>query len=70
MRLATYRRGNSLKIGSSSLKTKVHHYITTNNIILEGYELNNGHLPTFQIPIDDGYYVPAKWIKLLPDEKV
>jgi hypothetical protein len=42
------------------LENKVHHYITPDDIVLEGYKLNNRQLPNFQIPIDDGYYVPAK----------
>jgi hypothetical protein len=30
----------------------------------EGYIRNNGKIPNFDIPMDDGLYLPAKWIKL------
>jgi hypothetical protein len=51
------------------LENKVHFYVTPDDIILEGYKLNNGWLPNFQIPMDNRYYIPAKWVKLLPDGK-
>jgi hypothetical protein len=30
----------------------------------EGYIRNNSKIPNFDIPMDDGLYLPAKWIKL------
>jgi hypothetical protein len=30
----------------------------------EGYIRNNNKIPNFDIPMDDGLYLPAKWIKL------
>jgi hypothetical protein len=30
----------------------------------EGYVRNDGKIPNFDIPMDDGLYLPAKWIKL------
>jgi hypothetical protein len=51
------------------LDNKVCYYVTLDNVIPEGYKLNNGQLPNFQIPIDNRYYILAKWVKLLPDGK-
>jgi hypothetical protein len=35
------------------------------NTVLEGYEENNGHLSHFNIPVRNGMYRPAKYIKQL-----
>jgi hypothetical protein len=30
----------------------------------QGYVRNNGKIPNFDIPMDEGLYLPAKWVKL------
>jgi hypothetical protein len=52
------------------LKQKVLHYEGTFNHPLEGYELNNGKVSNFQIPVGDGLYQEAKWIRLNDDGTV
>jgi hypothetical protein len=46
------------------LKQKVLHYEETFNHPPEGYELNAGKVTNFQIPVGDGLYQEAKWIRL------
>jgi hypothetical protein len=46
------------------LEQKVLHYEQTFNHPPEGFETNNGKIANFQIPVDDGLYQEAKWIRL------
>jgi hypothetical protein len=46
------------------LEQQVLHYEQTFNEPPTGYELNNGKVTNFQIPVGDGLYQEAKWIRL------
>jgi hypothetical protein len=46
------------------LEQKILHYEATFNHPPEGYVLNNGKIANFQIPVGDGLYQEAKWIRL------
>jgi hypothetical protein len=46
------------------LEQKILHYEETFNHPPEGYELNAGKVTNFQIPVGDGLYQEAKWIRL------
>jgi hypothetical protein len=52
------------------LEQKVLHYEETFNHPPVGYELNNGKVANFQIPVSDGLYQEAKWIRLNDDGTV
>jgi hypothetical protein len=52
------------------LEQRVLHYEQTFNHPPEGYEVNNGKVTNFQIPIGDGLYQEAKWIRLNDDGTV
>jgi hypothetical protein len=52
------------------LEQKVLHYEGTFNHAPEGYELNNGKISNFHIPVGDGLYQEAKWIRLNDDGTV
>jgi hypothetical protein len=52
------------------LEQRVLHYEQTFNHPPEGYELNNGKVANFQIPVGDGLYQEAKWIRLNDDGTV
>jgi hypothetical protein len=36
----------------------------------KGYIINDGHIPHFYIPLGDGVFCPAKWVKRLEDGRV
>jgi hypothetical protein len=46
------------------LEQRVLHYEQTFNEPPMGYELNNGKVSNFQIPVGEGLYQEAKWIRL------
>jgi hypothetical protein len=46
------------------LEQRILHYEQTFNHPPEGYEVNNGKVANFQIPVSDGLYQEAKWIRL------
>jgi hypothetical protein len=52
------------------LEQRVLHYEQTFNEPPTGYELNNGKVTNFQIPVGDGLYQEAKWIRLNDDGTV
>jgi hypothetical protein len=52
------------------LEQRVLHYEQTFNEPPTGYELNNGKVSNFQIPVSDGLYQEAKWICLNDDGTV
>jgi hypothetical protein len=52
------------------LEQKVLHYEESFNHAPEGYELNNGKISNFHIPVGDGLYQEAKWIRLNEDGTV
>jgi hypothetical protein len=52
------------------LEQKVLHYEQTFNEPPEGYELNNGKVSNFHIPVGEGLYQEAKWIHLNNDGTV
>jgi hypothetical protein len=52
------------------LEQRVLHYEATFNHPPEGFEVNNGKVTNFQIPIGDGLYQEAKWIRLNNDGTV
>jgi hypothetical protein len=52
------------------LEQKVLHYEGTFNHPPEGYELNNGKVVNFHIPVSEGLYQEAKWIQLNDDGTV
>jgi hypothetical protein len=52
------------------LEQRVLHYEETFNHPHPGYELNNGKIANFQIPVGDGLYQEAKWIRLNDDGTV
>jgi hypothetical protein len=52
------------------LEQKVLHYEETFNHPPPGYELNNGKIANFQIPVGNGLYQEAKWIWLNDDGTV
>jgi hypothetical protein len=52
------------------LEQKVLHYEETFNHPPPGYELNTGKIANFQIPVGDGLYQEAKWIRLNDDGTV
>jgi hypothetical protein len=52
------------------LEQKVLHYEESFNHAPEGYELNNGKISNFHIPVGDGLYQEAKWIRLNDDGTV
>jgi hypothetical protein len=47
------------------LQAKVMKYKEIFDFVPEGYEENNGRLPHFNIPVGNGMYRPAKYIKQL-----
>jgi hypothetical protein len=52
------------------LEQRILHYEQTFNDLPEGYELNNGKVTNFQIPVGEGLYQEAKWIQLNDDGTV
>jgi hypothetical protein len=52
------------------LEQRVLHYEQTFNHPPEGYEVNNGKVTNFQIPVGNGLYQEAKWIRLNDDGTV
>jgi hypothetical protein len=52
------------------LEQKILHYEETYNHPPEGYELNVGKVTNFQIPVGEGLYQEAKWIRLNDDGTV
>jgi hypothetical protein len=52
------------------LEQRILHYEATFNHPPEGYEVNNGKVANFQIPVGDGLYQEAKWIQLNDDGTV
>lgn len=52
------------------MEDKVKHYENTFSILPEGYIENNDHYPSLTIPISNGLFQPAKWIKQLDSGKV
>jgi hypothetical protein len=52
------------------LEQRVLHYEATFNHPPEGYVSNNGKVANFQIPVGDGLYQEAKWIRLNDDGTV
>jgi hypothetical protein len=52
------------------LEQKVLHYEGTFNHPPKGYELNAGKVTNFQIPVGDGLYQEAKWVRLNDDGTV
>jgi hypothetical protein len=52
------------------LEQRILHYEATFNHPPEGYEVNNGKVTNFQIPVGDGLYQEAKWIRLNDDGTV
>jgi hypothetical protein len=52
------------------LEQKVLHYEETYNHPPAGYELNAGKVANFQIPVGDGLYQEAKWVRLNDDGTV
>jgi hypothetical protein len=52
------------------LEQKVLHYEGTFNHPPEGYKLNDGKVVNFQIPVGEGLYQEAKWIRLNDDGTV
>jgi hypothetical protein len=52
------------------LEQRILHYKDTFNHPPEGYEVNDGKVTNFQIPVSDGLYQEAKWIRLNDDGTV
>jgi hypothetical protein len=52
------------------LEQKILHYEATFNHPPVGYEVNNGKVANFQIPVGDGLYQEAKWVRLNDDGTV
>jgi hypothetical protein len=52
------------------LEQRVLHYEATFNHPPEGYEVNDGKVANFQIPVGNGLYQEAKWIQLNNDGMV
>src|SRR5580693_4474870 len=52
------------------LEQRILHYKATFNHPPEGYEVNDGKVTNFQIPVGDGLYQEAKWIRLNDDGTV
>jgi len=52
------------------LQERILQYKETFERAPEGYTLNNGHIPHFCIPCNNGLSCPAKWIKLNDDSTV
>jgi hypothetical protein len=52
------------------LEQRVLHYEDAFNKPLTGYTLNNGKISNFHIPVGDGIYQEAKWIRLDDDGMV
>jgi hypothetical protein len=52
------------------LEQRILHYEQTFNEPPVGYELNNGKVSNFQIPVGEGLYQEAKWIQLNNDGTV
>jgi hypothetical protein len=52
------------------LEQRILHYEATFNHPPEGYEINNGKVANFQIPVGDGLYQEARWIRLNDDGTV
>jgi hypothetical protein len=52
------------------LEQRVLHYEETFNHPPEGFEVNDGKVTNFQIPVGDGLYQEAKWIRLNDDGTV
>jgi hypothetical protein len=52
------------------LEQKILHYEQTFNHPPEGFEVNNGKVANFQIPVGDGLYQEAQWIRLNDDGTV
>jgi hypothetical protein len=52
------------------LEQRVLHYEATFNHPPKGYEVNNGKVANFQIPVGNGLYQEAKWIRLNDDGTV
>jgi hypothetical protein len=52
------------------LEQRILHYEQTFNHPPEGYEVNNRKVANFQIPVGDGLYQEAKWIRLNDDGTV
>jgi hypothetical protein len=50
-----------------NLKQRILHYEDTFNEAPTGYTLNNGKVTNFHIPVGDGLYQEAKWIRLNND---
>jgi hypothetical protein len=64
--VATKRYGDRLH----HLEQKVLHYKETFNHPPPGYEVNNGKVANFQIPVGNGLYQEAKWVRLNDDGTV
>jgi hypothetical protein len=56
-----------LKEQISGLHDRVEHYENIFEHAPDGYIENNGRVPHFFIPLGDGVFKPAKWIKKLED---
>jgi len=52
------------------MEEKIQHYEDTFTIPPEGYIENNDHYPSLTIPIGNGLFQPAKWIKQLNSGRV
>jgi hypothetical protein len=76
--LATIARRNTqenieihrLKEQISGLHDRVEHYENIFEHAPDGYIENDGRVPHFFIPLGDGVFKPAKWVKKLEDGRV
>ena len=76
--LATIARRNTqenieihrLKEQISELHDRVEHYENIFEHAPDGYIENDGRVPHFFIPLGDGVFKPAKWVKKLEDGRV
>ena len=59
-----------LKEQVAGLHDQVEHYENIFERAPDGYTENEGRVPHFFIPLGDGVFKPAKWIKKLKDERV
>jgi hypothetical protein len=63
-------REASTSVATKRYEDRLHHYEATFNHPPEGYEINNGKVANFQIPVGDGLYQEARWIRLNDDGTV
>ena len=61
---------NHLQTQITGLQNHIQHYKNTFKKAPKGYVINNGQAPQFYIPLGNGVFHPAKWIKRTEDGRV